>query len=73
MMIKVHKVTNTNLQTAAQQRQAFQAIPGRRTDIGGPMLRLINSVDPDCWENKLDMCSHRQGKMINDDYETNYN
>jgi hypothetical protein len=44
-MLKVQQVTNTSLKTAAQQKQAFQGIPGRRADIGKPMLRLINSVD----------------------------
>jgi hypothetical protein len=44
-MIKVQKVTNMSLKTAAQQKQAFHGIPGRRTDIRRQMLRLINSVD----------------------------
>lgn len=74
-MIKVQKVTNMSLKTAAQQKQTFHGIPGRRTDIRRQMLRLVNSVDQKVKtaEKKMYMCSHGQGNMINDDYETNYN
>jgi hypothetical protein len=44
MVISVQKVTNMNLQTTSQQRQAVREIPETRTDVAKAMLRSTEAA-----------------------------